>query len=221
MVCLDEVDQLILNDEQALYDLLRINQYVKIPFGLIFVSNDPHVFSKVDSRIKSSLAIESIEFRPYSLEEMKDILKERIVLAIHAVEEGVIVLCANHAIQNGGDVRIGLECVMKAARLAESENSDKIKVDYVRRVLQAVKPVKPEILKERLNDDEKAILKIVDEKRRIFSGELYQEYSKAFEAPVSDRRFRDFLSHLAKLNLVRIEERKRGVKGKKRVVIKI
>ena len=221
VICLDEVDQLILNDEQALYDLLRIDQYVKIPFGIVFVSNDPHVFSKVDSRIKSSLAIENIEFKPYSFEEMKNILKERAELAVHVIEEGVVALCANHAIQNGGDVRIGLECLIKSARLAENENSDKIKVSHIQKILNVVKPVKPQILKKRLNFDEEAILKIVEEKRRIFSGELYQEYSKSVEMPVSDRRFRDFLNHLAKLNLVRIEERKRGIKGKKRTVIKV
>jgi len=221
VACLDEVDQLILNDKESLYNLLRMNQYVKIPFGLIFISNDPHVFSKVDPRIKSSLNIEEIEFRPYSLEEMKDILKERVNLGIWTVEEGVVLLCANHAIQNGGDVRIGLDCLMKAGRIAESKNCDKIKIEHVKEILGSVKPVKPKILRERLNEDEKVILNIVDKKRQIFSGDLYKEYSKTAKMPVSDRRFRDFLNHLAKLNLIKVEERRRGVRGKKRMVTKI
>ncbi|MFH1623479.1 MAG: AAA family ATPase, partial [Candidatus Aenigmatarchaeota archaeon] len=74
VVCLDEVDQL---DPDALYDLLRINQYVRTPVGIVFVSNNPHVFAKAEPRIRSSLGVEEVEFKPYTLDEMKDILGRR------------------------------------------------------------------------------------------------------------------------------------------------
>ena len=221
VVCLDEVDQLIFHDDSALYDLLRLNQYVKIPIGFIFISNNQFVFSNVDARVKSSLNIEEIEFKPYSLLEMKDILEERAKLAFKAFEGAAILLAANHAVQNGGDVRVGLECLMKAGRQAEKENSNKLLVSHVKEILQTVKPVKPEILKERLNLDEKIILQVLDEKKRIFTDELYSEYCKKIECPVSERRFRDFLNHLEEINLIKIVGRKRGVVGRKRIIIKI
>jgi cell division control protein 6 len=221
IICLDEVDQLVFSEEEALYDLLRINQYVENPVGLVFVSNNPYVFTNVDPRIRSSLDTENIEFRSYSLEEMKDILQKRMELTFAAVEEGVLLIAANVAVNKGGDVRVGLECLLKAGRLAEQEHANKVKVEHVRKILPSVKPAKPEILKERVTEDEKIILEIVNEKREFFSGELYEQYCKKTETPVTERRFRDFVNHLAETGLIAVRERKRGIRGKTRVISKV
>ncbi|MFH8086926.1 MAG: hypothetical protein QW609_03850, partial [Candidatus Aenigmatarchaeota archaeon] len=220
IICLDEVDQLVFHDKSALYDLVRLNQYLKLPVGLVFISNNPFVFVNVDPRVRSSLNIEEMEFKPYSLLEMKDILEERAKVAFFSFESGVVLLAANHAVQNGGDVRVGLECLLRAGRFAEKEGEKKVKVLHMKMVLSTVKPIKPEILKEKLNLDEKIILQIVDEKTRIFTDELYLIYSKRIECPVGERRFRDFLKHLADIGLIKILTRKRGIRGRKRVVIK-
>ncbi|MEM5855356.1 MAG: hypothetical protein QW472_03500, partial [Candidatus Aenigmatarchaeota archaeon] len=87
-------------------------------------------------------------------------------------------------------------------------------------VLSSVNPIKPEILKEKLNLDEKIILQIVDEEKKIFTDELYFIYSNRIEYPVGERRFRDFLKHLVDIGLIKILTRKRGIRGKKRIVIK-
>jgi cell division control protein 6 len=220
VICLDEVDQLIFNEQEVLYDLLRINQYIENPVGLVFISNNPHVFAKVEPRIKSSLNVEDVEFKAYSMEEMKDILQERAKLAFISFEPAVILLAANHAVMNGGDVRVGLECLMKAGRVAE-QGSSKVKVEHMKKILSSVKATKPEILKERINEDEKIILEIVNEYRVLNSGELYEAYSKGVEVPVSERRFRDFVNHLADVGLVKVRERKRGMIGKTRVISKV
>lgn len=220
IVCLDEVDQLIFREQEALYDLLRINQYIKNPLGLVLISNNPNIFINLEPRIRSSLNIEEIEFKPYSLDEMKDILKERARPAFRSVEEGAILLASNHAVQLGGDVRIGLECLLKAGRLAERENSKKLRVEHIKKILHTVKSVKPEIIKERITEGERIILKIIEERRKLSSGELYEEYSKKVEAPVSKRKFRDFISHLAELKMIKIWKRKRGVRGKVRFILK-
>jgi len=221
IICLDEIDQLVFHDENALYDLLRLNQYVKIPIGLVFVSNNPFVFARVEPRAKSSLSIEELEFKPYSLIEMREILQERANLAFTAVEGGAVLLAANHAVQNGGDVRVGLECLIKAGRYAEGEKSSKMSISHIKAILQTVRPAKPQILKEKINLDEKIIVQALDEKKKMFTDELYSVYSEKIECPVSERRFRDFLNHLSEIGLVKIIDRKRGIKGKKRVVIKI
>jgi cell division control protein 6 len=216
---LDEVDQLISKGQEALYDLLRLNQYVKNPIGLVFISNNPHVFSSIEPRIQSSLTVEEIEFKPYSLQEMKDILQERVIKAFHSVEDGVVILCANHTIQKGGDVRVGLECLLKAGRLAEQENENKVKVEHVRQILSKVGKVKPEILKERLNEHEKAILKILDEVKRDSSVNLYEKYCQRMKEPVDDRTFRKYISHLHELNLITIN--KKTIKGRERIISKV
>jgi len=223
IICLDEIDQLIFNEPESLYDLLRINQYLSNPIGLVFISNNPNVFFNLEPRIESSLDIEGIEFRAYSLMEMKDILHHRATQAFISFENTAILLAASHAITKGGDVRVGLEILMKAGRFAEENGSEKVTVDCVKSILSTVKPVKPEILKERVPYDEKIILEILDQQKRkqMFTGDLYKAYSEKIGDPVSERRFRDFIGHLAQINLIQITERKRGVKGKKRLVTKL
>jgi len=209
VVCLDEVDQL---EQEALYDLLRINQYVATPFGLVFISNNPHVFMDCEPRIRSSLDVDEVEFQPYSLDEMKKILDERAKYSFNNVEQGVVLLCANHAVKNGGDVRIGLQCLMKAGRLAEQEHANMLQVNHAKKILHDVKPVKPEILLEKVNDTEKIIVDIAREKKML-SGELYGEYCRRVGKPINERSFRDCLNHLAEIGLIQAKERKHGIRG--------
>lgn len=218
IVCLDEVDQLIYKDQKVLYDLLRLNQYVNNPLGLIFISNNPHIFANLEPRIMSSLSLDEIEFKPYTLQEMKNILQERISYAFYSVEEGVVALASAHAVNKGGDVRVGLECLLKAGRLAEHEHANKVKVEHVKRVLKSVGEVKPEILKERVSDVEKLILNVTNRKKKTTFDGLYDEYVKLIEEPLTKRMFREYVDHLASLNLIKIGKRKLG---KSRIISKV
>lgn len=211
VLCLDEVDQL---ESDTLYDLLRIGQYVDTPVGLIFISNFKHVFAEAEPRIRSSLAVEELEFRPYSLMEMKDILAERARYAFHSIDSAALLICANRALEKGGDVRVGLQCMLKAGRAAEDANARKVNVEHVKKVLRSVGKVKPKILKERITDVERTILKILGDGKKWKSGLLYEEYkklSKRFdEEPLTARAFRSYVNHLAEIGLVKIGERRIG-----------
>lgn len=217
LICLDEVDQLVYKDQKVLYDLLRLNQYVKNPVGLVFISNNPHVFANLETRIMSSLSLDEIEFRPYTLQEMKGILQERVDYGFHSVEEGVVALASAHALNKNGDVRVGLECLLKAGRLAEKEASNKVKVAHAKKVLKSVDEAKPEILKENITDVEKLILDIFDKRGKTTFDELYGEYSKVAQNPLTKRMFREYVNHLDSVNLLKIGKRKFG---KSRFILK-
>src|SRR2546426_9936385 len=62
IICLDESDHM--EDTDFLYDLLRNS------VGLVFISNQAFALSEVDRRIKSSLLLNEVEFKPYSKEEI-------------------------------------------------------------------------------------------------------------------------------------------------------
>jgi len=219
VICFDEADQL--KDKNSLYDFFRINQYIPNPVGLVFISNFSNLFLDLEPRVKSSADVEEIEFKPYSLEEMKNILTERSREAFHAgiVEDGVVFLCANHAVVNGGDVRIGLECLMKAGRLAEKENSAKLKVEHVKTILPTVRKVKPRILEEKISEKEKIILRIVENNKNLQSGELHKEYVRVSGDSITERGFREILNHLLEIKLLHARYRKYG-KGRTRVITK-
>ncbi len=214
-VCLDEVDQL---EMSALYDLLRINQYVETPVGLVFISNDSYVFSKAEPRIRSSLGADEIEFKAYTLNEMKEILDERAEKAFQSYNPAIVTLCANHAVNNGGDVRVGLQCLLKAGRKAEESGAEKVVVEHVKEVLDTVKKIKPKILEDKINEHEKILLDILKDGEKLSSGDLYDEYRKRARkkfkdtdnSPVTDRSLRDFVRHLEDINLIEISEKKVG-----------
>jgi cell division control protein 6 len=211
IVALDEVDQM---KKDALYDLLRLNQYVKNPIGIIFISNYQHVFADVEPRIRSSLAIEEQEFKPYTIVEMKDILTSRAHDAFRSFEPAAVMLCANQAVQKGGDVRVGLQCLLKAGREAERDEVKKLKVKHVKAIMKHVKEAKPQVLKKKVSEHEKLLLNVLSVTKRMTAGELYNKYSELAEKkghkPVSDRAVRDFINHLADTGLIEITEKKVG-----------
>ena len=213
IVCLDEVDQLVRKDQSVLYNLLRINQYVDNPVGIVFVSNDPFVFSDLEPRIRSSLSVEEIEFKPYSLEEMKNILQERTKYAFYSIESGVMGLAANHAINKGGDVRVGLECLMKSGKMAEQKSSTKVKVEHVKDIIKEVVKSKPQIIKAKLNDIEKNILKIIEGNKDLAFNELHKKYCETAGNSITEKPFLNHVKHLDELKLVEIKKRK--VNGKR------
>jgi len=215
VICLDEVDQLIKKDENALYDLLRMNQYVNNPIGLVMISNYKDIFVNIEPRIKSSLDVEDIEFKRYTLQEMKDILVERCRHAFRPgiLEEGVILLCSNHAVQRGGDVRLGLECLRKAARISENENASKITVKHVKQVLKDVKQVKLKMMKEKLKGVEKNIISLLTEDE-ITSTEFHKKYIENFEK-ISQFALMRHVKHLQENGIVKIRKSRKETRGRK------
>lgn len=216
IICLDEVDQLIRNDQEALYDILRINQYEKKFIGIVFISNDSHIFAKVEPRISSSLNMETIRFKPYTIEEMKDILEKRATDALQKIENGVIILCANQAVKKGGDVRIGLDCLLKAARNSESKGKNIVQVEDVKEILKEVKKVKPEIIKEKIKPEEKILLGIIQESAGLTSGDIYEICKTKHN--FSERFTREMIEHLSELKLIKAKEINEGMRGKTRII---
>ena len=195
IIVLDEIDQLIKNDPNVLYDLLRIENYTKQKIGLIFISNDKYVFRNVEDRIKSSLNLEEIEFKPYTFLEMKDIVEQRMKEAFVAYEEGVSALVAAKAAEKG-DVRIALEILLKAGRMAK----DKLRVEDVKKVIrEEINPRAQEIMKV-LSEEEKRILEILDKPKT--TKEIFEELKKSIK--ISRTEFYRVLDEMIRRGLIKI-----------------
>ena len=68
----DEVDKL--EEVNFLYDILE-EIYKK---SILLITNDREWLDNLDDRVKSRLLPETLEFKPYNLEETKDVLKQRM-----------------------------------------------------------------------------------------------------------------------------------------------
>ena len=220
IIVLDEIDQLHGASEASklLYDLLRVSEKEKARFGLILISNDFSFTAKLDARVKSSLMEENIEFKQYTPEQLKDILRERAEYAFRegTLEKDVVSVAAAHAAKKGGDARIAIEALLKAGRIAERKNAEQVSLNHLRSAFESIDSAPVKKLVDSLNEEEKIVLKIIAGKDSQKSGEVYAAYCKKSKKPLTDRRFRDLVNKLSSLGLVNAPEIKEGMRGKTR-----
>ncbi len=203
VIILDEADQLLAKDgEKLLYDLLRLESE-KIYFGLILISNDFMLTSNLDARIKSSLRAESIVFEKYSPKQLKDILRERTELAFfdNVLDKNVIDVAAAHSAKLGGDARIGIESLLKAGRIAEKENTNKVSLSHLKKAFSLMDSAVIKKTFPFLSKQEKNLIKLISSFDGVYSGELFEKYSK-IQNHLELRQFRAVISKLELMNLI-------------------
>ncbi len=194
LVCLDEIDAL--DSMELLYDLSRSG------IGVVAVSNDAYALMDIDQRIKSSLSVENIEFPMYTVEEVFDILQQRKQYAFvpGSAPERALKLAAR---LSGGDARIALETVRRAALMAEDEEREAFNVEDVKKAYTGgTKNFRKTEALKRLNEHEKAIYLVLDEKGELSTKKLWEEYNKRIKDPASQRSYRNYCGHLVRLGLV-------------------
>lgn len=196
IVCLDEVDRL--KDIDLLYILARGN------CGLILISTSYHSLLYLTTRIRRSLSLAEIEFPAYKSDEIFDILKERVEFALKpgAIDNNMIKLIVLASV---GDARVSIEILRKAGKKADARYLDKIGSSKVDEAISEVSRLDLLQPVQKLNEHQKAILKIVEKHREIGSGQLYKEYTKQVSTPVVDRAYRKYMEKLVNLGLVRAD----------------
>ncbi|MFH0817045.1 MAG: AAA family ATPase [Candidatus Micrarchaeota archaeon] len=214
IIVLDEVDRLVTNqyrEESILYDLARGSEVFGAPIGVVGITNHEWFLTKLDSRIISSLSQHRIYFKPYSPQQLKDILNERAKLAFvrDALEEEVIPLCAGIGAKRGGDARVAIATLWKAGKLADRKGAKKVSVEHVKEASQ--EKVEHEKM-ENLEPLEKRMLAII-EAGSIASGELYEKLKRE---GVTNRTVRNHLEKFEKLGLIETEVK--ADKGRTRVI---
>ncbi len=196
IIALDEVDRIA--DYDILYDFTR-NGY-----GLVLISNDEFALVDVDARIKSSLSLETIEFKAYTTQEMFEILKDRANISFMpgSIDD---VFTKVAAVNADGDARVGIEILRKAALFAEDEGKKKIEKEHIIRARKDALHLKTSQILGTLTEDHKLLFQIISEKQNILSSELHEEYKTRAKAPISERTYRKYLNALTSLRLVKAE----------------
>jgi cell division control protein 6 len=150
LVVMDEIDYLIKTskDTGIIYDLTRLNEFepdkpcnVK---GAVFIARSTEFYSRLDPAELSTLGRVPMEFHPYSLEQVSDILESRAAQAFNpkAIGSDVIDKVASITIspEVNGDVRYALDLLLYAGNLAESQGAGRVTLDHVRKVHGQVHP---------------------------------------------------------------------------------
>jgi cell division control protein 6 len=216
IIFLDEFDQLVYKKEDGVvYDLTRAGENHGLNLSVGLISNDSHLLEKLDPRIASSLSAKKVEFQRYSPQQLKDILRERAKLCFRngSWNEEVIALAAGHAAKLGGDCRVALRTLWRAARIAENEG-DTIKETHVRKAFENEKG-SPQPQSE---VEEKILQELAKEKSQqgITTGQLYEALPN-----YSERTVRTHLDNLISRGAVEAREvdgKEAGGRGRTRVV---
>jgi cell division control protein 6 len=150
LIIMDEIDYMIKTskDSGIIYDLTRLNEFepdkpcnIK---GVIFIARSAEYYKKLDPAELSTLGRVPMQFHPYSLQQVSDILESRAVQAFNpkAIGSDVIdkIASITTSPEVNGDVRYALDLLLYAGNLAESQGTGRVTLDHVRKVHGQVHP---------------------------------------------------------------------------------
>ncbi len=202
----DEIDKV--EDFDFLYTLLE-NIFRRT---ILLVTNYKTWQSEIDNRIKSRLLAEMLEFKPYTPEETKGILKHRLEYAFNPnvfADEAFNIIVKKTA--DLKDIRSGLHLIRESALEAETASSRKITIEHTQK---AIKKFDEFTIKNstELTDDEKFILGIIKSSSGLKIGELYKLYQEKGGETVY-KTFQRKIKRLYENNFINIEKKSGGNAG--------
>jgi cell division control protein 6 len=150
LIILDEIEFLLRSNKDSgiIYDFTRLNEFDLSKhcnvIGVVFIARSTDFHDKIDSSELSTLGRLPIEFKPYSIDEISDILLTRTsesfnpnVVGTDIIDEVSLITTSS---QVGGDVRYALDLLLYAGNLAEANGSDRITLDQIRKAHGYNKP---------------------------------------------------------------------------------
>ena len=120
-VALDEFDQL--DDQEVIYDLQLLNQEADHHVANILISNQHPRNLNLDPRSTSRLTMQTLQFKPYTAPQLKQILEKRVEQAFRpgTVPDKVLEKIAETVSNQDGDCRQALKKLLRAGREADRE----------------------------------------------------------------------------------------------------
>lgn len=230
ILVLDEIDQLTKKiGDEIFYNLTRINaELKKSQICLIGISNSLVFSENLDPRVKSSLSEEELIFPPYNALQIQDILRKRSVEAFKegSVKSGVIEKCAAYAAREHGDVRRAIDLLRVSGEVAERSGSEFVEISHLDEAEKKVETDK--IINAAISQPKQfqavlyAILLIAPQKRKFFTGEIYEIYTTICQKckfnVLTQRRISDILAEFDMLGFINAEIVSKGRYGRTREV---
>ena len=223
VLVLDEIDYLVkLFGDDLLYAFTRAG--TKLSPGvlaIVDISNDLTFKEGLDPRVLSSLSEEELVFPPYTVDELREILKERAGVAFRpsVASAAAINLCAAMAGSEHGDARRAIDLLRIAGEVAEREGLREIDDSCVRQASEKMEVDRVDEAIRSLPVQNKAILYAVSRfDGGTNTGELYLAYSNLCKRlgieTLTQRRMSGILGDLDLLGLVEASVVSKGRRGR-------
>ncbi len=228
LLVLDEIDYLAKSSTgNLLYELTRSHDKLNPgSISLIGISNDLRFKEMLDPRVLSSLGEEEMVFPPYSVEELRLILEERVKLAFNegCITEAAVNLCAALAGSEHGDARRAVDLLRVSAEVAEREQSPRVEERHIKIALQKMEQDRLiEALRVLPLQAKLILLAVVKSTDSPSTGSIYQTYlslsSRVGVETLTARRVSGILSELDMQGLVSANVLSKGRYGRSKRVI--
>ena len=206
VIALDEIDRPMPRQrDEIIYGLLSLPRT-----RLICVANSTQPLAVMDERVRSRLNPLIIELPPYSREELEVILADRANrgLAPASWSPSVIKQISELA---GGDARIAIQTLRRAAAAAEEAGRDGIDKRVVSQILKPWCNIVQEQRQADLTEDERAIVQQAIQHAPVGTTRLRQLYAaychNTGRQPVARRTFSKYVRRLAAAGLLNMASR--------------
>jgi len=204
---IDEIDYLAhlvsKTGKDILYQLTRANERLqKGSLTLVGISNDLTFKERLDPRVISSLGEEEIVFPNYTVEQIREILEDRISMAFMdgVLEKSALNLCAAMAGREHGDARRAIDLLRVAGEIAEREQTSSINEEHIRAAAQKIEENKEVVALQSYPLHEKLLVIAVMKTSGFSTGEIYTSYKNMCkmtrQKELTQRRITQMLSDI-------------------------
>lgn len=225
ILVIDEIDFLAhlvsKTGNDVLYQLTRANERLKHgSLTLVGISNDLTFKERLDPRVISSLSEEEIVFTNYTVEQLREILQERIKTAFsdNVVEESALNLCAAMAGREHGDARRAIDLLRVAGEIAERQQADKITEEHIRTASQKIEEDKETTALRSYPLHEKLLIVAVMKASGLSTGEIYTSYRNICKTirqkELTQRRITQMLSEIEMSGIISGKIIHQGIHGR-------
>lgn len=222
---IDEIDYLAhlisKTGKDVMYQLTRANERLKNgSLTLVGISNDLTFKERLDPRVISSLSEEEIIFTNYSVDQLKEILKERIreAFAEGTVEVSALNLCAAMAGREHGDARRAIDLLRVAGEIAERAQASKVTDEHIKTASSKIEEDKETTALQSYPLHEKLLIVAVMKASGLSTGEIYSAYKNLCkqirQKELTQRRVTQMLSEIEMSGIISGKIVHQGIHGR-------
>ena len=219
-VALDDVNYLFYENEASdtLYSLLRAHEaHPGVRIGVIIVSSDLtlDVIDELDGRVQSVFRPEEVFFPRYDVDEIVDILRERVRRGFHddVLASSELDSVAERTAESG-DLRVGIDLLRRAGLHAEMRASKVIETQDIEAAYDKSKYVHLSRCLRGLSDSEAALVEVIAEHDGEQAGEVYEAFREKTELGYT--RYSEIINKLDQLGVIEAEYAEIDGRGRSR-----
>jgi len=216
LVALDDANYLLYENEinRVLYPLLRSHEaYPGFRTGVVAIVSDMSVSlqNEVDARVASVFRPTEIYFPPYSEDEVRGILEERIFQGLYpnVLRPGMLDVVVEQTMKNG-DLRVGIDLIKRATLNAEKEARRSVERDEMCKAYEISRYLHLAFSLRTLKAEEKQLLWQIAEMsahadREMNAGEVYRFAKK--QVSVSYTKYYEIIKKFDAMRILNLHYR--------------